>query len=213
MTRQEQRAVRELRKAIKQNLKATATRHGFKKISDEAYKVIDGFIYDIYPFAPPIKCGTEICVSVCVKPLVLDDIFWKVFQMEEISDKQSFSFHVTAAFASYPHYILRQNFAVGNIEETGAVLDEIFGLMDQYISEHHKRCNTIADFKAEILQEDTSNSRMDAVLCEIAEGNFQEAARLAKKAMEKDGRGPLNKIINDRIMGIYDYVLEFCEGK
>ena len=133
--------------------------------------------------------------------------------MEEIARKQSFSFHVTAAFAPYSHNILEQRFAIGNAEETGAVLDEIFGLMDQYILEHHRQCNTIAGFKAEILQKDTSSSRMNVVLCEIVEGNFQEAARLTKKAMEKDDRGLFNQIINDRIMGIYDYVLEFCEGK
>ena len=213
MTRQEQKAVRELREAIKQSLKSAATHHGFKKISDCAYKVIDDFVYDIYPFAPPIKCGTEICVRVGVKPLVLDNIFWEVFQMEEISKKQSFSFHVTAAFVPYSHNILEQRFAIADSKETGTVLDEIFGLMDQCVLEHHRHCNTVSDFKAEILQKDTSISRMNVVLCEIAEGNFQEAAHLTKKVMEKDGSGIFNKIINGRTMGIYDYVLEFCEGK
>ena len=42
---------------------------------------------------------------------------------------------------------------------------------------------------------------------------FSGCSTLIDMLMEKDGSGIFNKIINGRTMGIYDYVLEFCEGK
>ncbi|MCM1538148.1 MAG: hypothetical protein NC254_07110 [bacterium] len=105
MTRQEQRTVKELRRIIDQNLKAVSKTYGFKVVSKCAYKVIDGFLYEVYISAPPIKCGTAINVTVSVKPCAIDDAFWELYGMQEIARKKPFSFHITAAHAPYPHTI------------------------------------------------------------------------------------------------------------
>ena len=45
MTRQEQKAVKELSEMISKNLKVIAKEHGFKVVSDCAYKVLGDFLY------------------------------------------------------------------------------------------------------------------------------------------------------------------------
>ena len=48
MTRQEQKAVKELSEMISKNLKAVAREHGFKVVSDYAYKVLGDFLYEVF---------------------------------------------------------------------------------------------------------------------------------------------------------------------
>ena len=58
MTRQEQKAVKELSEMISKNLKLVAREHGFKVVSDCAYKVLGDFLYEVFLSAPPIRHGT-----------------------------------------------------------------------------------------------------------------------------------------------------------
>ncbi len=54
MTRQEQKAVKELSAMISKNLKVVAGEHGFKVVSDCAYKVLGDFLYEVFLSAPPV---------------------------------------------------------------------------------------------------------------------------------------------------------------
>ena len=54
MTRQEQKAVKELSAMISKNLKVVAGEHGFKVVSDCAYKVLGDFLSEVFLSAPPI---------------------------------------------------------------------------------------------------------------------------------------------------------------
>ncbi len=110
MTHQEQRTVKELRGTIDQNLKAFSKPYGFKVVSKCAYKVIDGFLYDVYIEAPPIKCGTAISATISVKPCAIDDVFWEVYDMQEMARKKPLSFHITAAHAPYPNTIKKMRY-------------------------------------------------------------------------------------------------------
>ena len=48
MTRQGQKAVKELSEMISKNLKVIAREHGFKVVSDCAYKVLGDFLYECF---------------------------------------------------------------------------------------------------------------------------------------------------------------------
>lgn len=97
MTRQEQKAVKELSAMISKNTKVIAREHGFKVVSDCAYKVLGDFLYEVFLSAPPVRCGTAIRAVVSVKPCVIDNVFWDVYEMGEVARKKPFSFHITAA--------------------------------------------------------------------------------------------------------------------
>ena len=84
MTRQEQKAVKELSEMISKNLKVVAREHGFKVVSDCAYKLGD-FLYEVFLSAPPVRCGTAIRAVVSVKPCAIDNVFWDVYEMGEVA--------------------------------------------------------------------------------------------------------------------------------
>lgn len=213
MTRQEQRMVRELRGTINRDLKAVSKSYGFKVVSECAYKVIDGFLYEVYISAPPIKCGTAISVKISVKPCAIDDIFWNVYDMQEIARKKPLSFHITAAHAPYPHTIKEIEVHVESIAEAGTALNEALHLSDAIINQYHRCCATIAGFKAEIADAESPTDRLNMVLCEIVEENYQNALLLAEKELEIDRHALFVKVTDHGLKGIYEYIKEFCENK
>ena len=83
MTRQEQKAVKELSAMISKNLKVVAGEHGFKVVSDCAYKVLGDFLYEVCLSAPPIRRGTAIRAVVSTKPCAIDNVFWDMYVMGE----------------------------------------------------------------------------------------------------------------------------------
>lgn len=213
MTRQEQKMVKELRGAIDQNLKSVSKLYGFKTVSGCAYKVIDGFLYEVYISAPPIKRGTAINADVSVKPCAIDDAFWEVYHMQEIAQKKPLSFHITAAHAPYPHTIEKMEIPVRSMAEVCEALDEALRLSDMRIEQHRNCCSTIADFKAELAGEASPTDRLNTVLCEIVEGNYQSALLLSEKELEIDRHALFVKVTDHGLKSIYEYVKEFCKER
>lgn len=213
MTRQEQKAVRELSEMISKNLKVIAREHGFKVVSDCAYKVLDDFLYEVLLSAPPVRCGTAIRAVVSVKPCAIDNVFWDVYEMGEVARKKPFSFHITAAHSPSAHIIKEIELSVPTVDAASLVMNEAFCRFNKIIQEHHSRCNKVSDFKAEILHDPAPSARLNVVLCEIAEGNFCQAVLLAERELENGHYGLFNTVTDDGIKSIYDYVKEFCQKK
>ena len=180
MTRQEQKAVKELSAMISKNTKVIAKEHGFKVVSDCAYKVLGDFLYEVFLSAPPIRRGTAIRAVVSVKPCVIDNVFWDAYEMGEVARKKPFSFHITAAHSPSAHIIEEMELPVPTVDAATLVMNEVFCRFNKSIQDHHSRCSTVSDFKAEILHDTAPTARLNVVLCEIAEGNFRQAVLLAE---------------------------------
>ena len=88
MTRQEQKAVKELSEIISKNLKVIAREHDFKVVSDCAYKVLGDFLYEVFLSAPPVRRGTAIRAVVSTKPCT---IATKISSEGVNLDKQAFN--------------------------------------------------------------------------------------------------------------------------
>ena len=126
MTRQEQKAVKELSEMISKNLKAVAREHGFKVVSDCAYKVLGDFLYEVFLSAPPVRRGTAIRAVVSTKPCVIDNVFWDVYEMGEVARKKPFSFHITAAHSPSAHIIQEMELPVPTVDAATLVMNEAF---------------------------------------------------------------------------------------
>ena len=213
MTRQEQKAVKELSEMIAKNLKVIAREHGFKVVSDCAYKVLGDFLYEVFLSAPPVRRGTSIRAVVSTKPCVIDNVFWDVYEMGEVARKKPFSFHITAAHSPSAHIIKEMELPVPTVDAATLVMNEAFCRFNKSIQDHHSRCSTVSDFKAEILHDTAPAARLNVVLCEIAEGNFHQAMLLAEKELENEPYGLFNTVTDGGIKSIYDYVKEFCQKK
>lgn len=79
MTRENQRVVRELRKALNKTCREIGKRRGRKTIFDRERAVK---------------------VNLRCKPLAVNEMYWDVFQMAEEAAKQPLSFHAAGAFAA-----------------------------------------------------------------------------------------------------------------
>ena len=213
MTRQEQKAVKELSVMISKNTKVIAREHGFKVVSDCAYKVLGDFLYEVFLSAPPVRCGTAIRAVVSVKPCAIDNVFWDVYEMGEVARKKPFSFHITAAHSPSAHIIKEMELPVPAVDAATLVMNEVFCRFNKSIQDHHSRCSTVSDFKTEILHDTAPTARLNVVLCEIAEGNFRQAELLAEKELENEPYGLFNTVTDSGIKSIYDYVKEFCQKK
>ena len=221
MTRQEQKAVKELSAMISKNIKVIAKEHGFKVVSDCAYKVLGDFLYEVFLSAPPVRRGTAIRAVVSTKPCVIDNVFWDVYEMGEVARKKPFSFHITAAHSPSAHIIEEMELPVPTVDAATLVMNEAFcqftrsaEIVNQMQGAlNHSRCSTVSDFKAEILHDTAPAARLNVVLCEIAEGNFHQAMLLAEKELENEPYGLFNTVTDGGIKSIYDYVKEFCQKK
>ena len=92
MTRQEQKAVKELSTMLSKNLKVVAGEHGFKVVSDCAYKVLGDFLYEVFLSAPPVRRGTAIRAVVSTKPCVIDNVFWDVYEMGPLISSRKWNY-------------------------------------------------------------------------------------------------------------------------
>lgn len=167
----------------------------------------------VHIFVPPVKCGTAMSADVYVKPCIIDDVFWEVYEMQEITRKKPLGFHITAAHVPYSHIIKNFEICVKSMAEAGEALDEALRLSDTIIEQHHICCATIADFKAEIAGGENPIERLNMVLCEIAEENYQAALQLAEKELKTDRLALFAKLTDQGLKGIYEYAKEFCENK
>ena len=164
MTRQEQKAVKELSAMISKNLKVVAREHGFNVVSDCAYKVLGDFLYEVFLSAPPVRRGTAIRAVVSTKPCVIDNVFWDVYEMGEVARKKPFSFHITAAHSPSAHIIKEMELPVLTVDAATLVMNEAFCRFNKFIQDHHSRCSTVSDFKAEILHDTAPTARLNVVL-------------------------------------------------
>ena len=133
--------------------------------------------------------------------------------MGEVAQKKPFSFHITATHSPSAHIIEEMELPVPTVDAAILVMHEAFCRLNEAIQEHHSRCSTVSDFKAEILHDSAPTARLNVVLCEIAEGNFRQAMLLAEKELENEPYGLFNTVTDDGIKGIYDYVKAFCQKK
>jgi hypothetical protein len=90
-------------------------------------------------------------------------------------------------------------------------LDEAFRQSNAIIEQHHKGCTTIADFKAEIEGLANPIDRLNVVLCEIAEKNYQSALSLTEKELKIDRTALFAKVTDHGLKGIYEYIKEYLE--
>ena len=125
--------------------------------------------------------------------------------MGEVARKKPFSFHITAAHSPSSHIIKEMELPVLTVDAATLVMNEAFCRFNKSIQDHHSRCSTVSDFKAEILHDTAPTVRLNVVLCEIAEGNFRQAMLLA----EKDGY--IQRLLNENNQLRYE--VELLRGK
>lgn len=206
MTREEMRTKREIKRAIeKEFLKPISKKNGYKIISGSAYVVHGDWIYTVDVF------NTHECIimTITVKPIAIDDVFWDIFEIYEEASKRPFSFHVNAAFIPYGLQLEEWKVPVTNLKQVESVLDQAFVDTNSKISMYCEKIKTIQDFKELVLNKEHINY-LNCILCDIVLGDYKSALNTTEEELSKNHSGGFVSIQGG---DIYEYVIRYCKKK
>lgn len=204
MTREEMRIKREIKKTIEKDfLKPISKKNGYKIISGVAYVVYGDWIYTINVF----NTHEWIMMTINVKPIAIDNLFWKIFEIYEDASKRPFSFHVNAAFIPYSLQLEEWKVPVATSEQVESVLDQAFIDANNKISMYCEKIKTIQDFKELVLNEEHINY-LNCILCDIVLRDYKSALNTTEEELSKNHSGGFVSIQGG---DIYEYVIRYCK--
>lgn len=191
MTREEQRLLRETEKQLKKTCKELGRRRGWKTIAGTQYQVRGEILYELMVFLRDRAGGGMDLMSWCsCKPLALDDIFWKVFHMEEIAASQPFSFHVRGAFTARSLALDKRREPLPGPEALGEMTEALFDRAEALAAENP--FPDLAAFRARLEAEERPQV-LGIILCLLGEGNYSRAMELIEENLARGERGGFSR--------------------
>jgi hypothetical protein len=213
MTHKEQQAVRELKKTVAKTLKSLVKEFGYKLLSGWIYKVVNDYLYLVNIDVYPVSLGKYISTKISVKPLIIDNIFWEVYEMDDLVKITSISPHISASEGPYPLIIKEYNTPAGPTDEVDYALIRVFEEADSIINEYNKRFTDISSFKSELEGREDEHSVLGIILCDIAEGNYKEALSITKEEIKKGNIGSFAKYDENGVTGINEYLEKYLMAR
>ena len=213
MTHKEQQAVRELKKTVAKTLKSLVKEFGYKLLSGWIYKVVNDYLYLVNIDVYPVSLGKYISTKISVKPLIIDNIFWEVYEMDDLVKITSINPHISASEGPYPLIIKEYNTPAGPTDEVDYALIRVFEEADSIINEYNKRFTDISSFKSELEGREDEHSVLGIILCDIAEGNYKEALSITKEEIKKGNIGSFAKYDENGVTGINEYLEKYLMAK
>lgn len=209
MTREEQRLLRETDRQRKKTCKELGKRRGWKTIAETQYQVRGEILYELMVFLRDRAGGGMDLMAWCTcKPLVLDDIFWKVFHMEEDAASQPFSFHVQGAFTAPSLTLDKWRVPLSGpeaLEETaGAVFDRAEALATE---------NPFPDltaFRARLEAEERPQI-LGIILCLLGEKDYPRAMECIEENLARGERGGFSRENGRR--SILEDARDYCAAR
>ena len=192
MKREEAKILREKEKSLEKSIKLIAKKRGYKSIMGFPYKIVDGFLYEVL-ISTSLK-GKEksdfiptLYIYIQSKPLILDLIFWKVFDMYEEASKQPESFHIKGAFTANSVIIddFYQDFFEEQNQEVTAniILDKV----NLIIENSRKQIFDIDTFETFIA--DKPNQELNNILLLILKKDFKQAEKIINDCIKNEISG------------------------
>lgn len=170
MTREEQRKLRELKKALPKLLKEKAKKYKFKKKDYMLwYNSNDLFFTNHIDVRETIDGGCCCSYSVKVKPLWIDDLLWECLKMEE-NKREPISLRSIGAFTVSGVKIISD---FTRMKEWS--IEELELLVDQYLNEFYDviEMTTIEDFYSN-LSNDSYHEELRVALTLLHDEKYQE---------------------------------------
>jgi len=203
MTREEQRQIREKRKAMELVIKTDTKLFGYKTAMGFAYKFIDDFAFEIL-----ITTHTNIDVMIRTKPIILDKVFWEVFKMDDEVKNMPKSFHITGAFVASAVIINKFEHQYNTPEEAKDKFKYILEQADSIIENFRK---TVFDIKT--FQEYIKNNPyeyLNDILIDILNEKYNEALNKINQCIKEHKSGGF---AGEKGKSIIEYAKEYCEQK
>ncbi len=204
MTREEQKLNRELKKRLPQEIRKLNKKYKFQYAHEFLYRFEGDFLYIGMPHMSSIECG-RLSNSVEIKPWVLDEIYWRVQQMnvEELL-RQPKSFHVRGAFTVRHIYYDKLSIYQVTSDNFAEMIENMLIDFDKFISEHKKNLINIECIKDNLDGYEISD--LTKALVYINQEEYEEALFLLQNGDKNDG------IIHMDARGktAKEYAIDFC---
>ena len=209
MTREERRLFRETEKQLKKTCKELGKRRGWKTIAGTQYQVRGEILYELMVFLRERAGGGMDLMAWCTcKPLALDDIFWKVFQMEEAAASQPFSFHVRGAFTARSLTLDKRRAPLSGPEELESAVEAVFDRAETLAAENP--FPDLAAFRARLEAEERPQP-LEIILCLLGEGNYPRAMECIEENLARGERGGFSRENGRR--SILEDARDYCAAR
>ena len=202
---------KELDKHISDAVKERLKKYGYKRRNINLFKKQGDYFVTIVIFATGMD-NNMIQVWGEVKPYIFDDIFWKVFQMEE-NLEQPMGLRANGAFTVRGLEIYDQYQEVQSYDEVEGYVDEMLRNCDEAIMALINRIGSdfhaFLEYSKGVGQPGLYDYALCKMLLDIKEENYQDARDLAIDEIKNHRHGDFAN------MGkyIYEYVVDFCEER
>ena len=199
MATEESKKILENIKARDYAIKKISKFFGYKTIMDYIYKIVDNFVFviNVEYFKVIISC----------KPLILDEMFWEIFEMLEKAKYQPSSFHVKGIFTA--NTVTIDTFEIdSNISvENEIKFSEIFTKINFVIDNYHKNVFDLNSFQEYI--KNYENQYLNDILIDIINKKYKIALDKINNCIKnrKDGH------FSSNLKSIIEYAKEYCEKR
>lgn len=206
MTREERRKVRTIEQELKKKIREACKRHKYKTVDGCGYKVMNGYIYDVYVWVA--DKGEMLTARLCGKLLALDELFWEVFGIQEEVKNKPMSFHLLGAFVADSLILDEWKCPLESLEKMDEVLDEIFIMTEEKVAKYAQEFQEIENYKKTMEQKEYL--KLNAILCDMIQGHYKEALDCLESELAEGNTG---RFLSVQGGSIYDRAKQYCEKK
>jgi hypothetical protein len=205
MTREEMKRLKEDKKTLELIIKNNSKLYGYKTISGFVYKIINDFVFVILIGINYVH--KTITVSIECKPIILDNIFWEIFNIDEDVKNQPLSFHVNGAFTAKTVKIKSFELVYNGKEEIDTKFKEIINCSNNIIERYKEKINNIDTFYENIMNDE--NQYLNIILIDIIRNNYQKALDKINDCIKEYKTGGFMK----NTKNIIELAKEYCEKR
>lgn len=217
-TKEQRQLMKVMDKLFKQKYAFVAKQYGFKSSSYNAFKVDHSFFFDCFVTLNNLALFDnylEITISLHVKPLQVDEIYWEIFGLDE-NKKKPLSFRAQGVFVvKGPTLLIRHNItlkeSIPNEENLTKIIKKGFDLIAEKINAFLKQwtVETFDSTKFEYVGISNDQVLLEMLLL-IMNGKYKETLDFINIKLNQNEKGQYYKSDGTNI---YDLVKKYCEKK
>jgi phosphoribosylformylglycinamidine (FGAM) synthase PurS component len=206
MTREEMKRLKENKQALELIIKNNSKLYGYKTVSGFVYKTINDFVFII--LIGINYANKNITVSIEYKPIILDKIFWEIFNMAEETKNKPLSFHINGVYTVKTVKIKGFELGYNNKEEAEIIFKEIIDCSNNVIEEYREKTNSIDRFYENIV--DDKDQYLNIILIDIMKKDYKKALGKIKICINNYEDGGF---MNENYKSIIELAKEYCEER
>lgn len=196
-----------LNKYLTQVLKPIKKSYGFKSREGTLFKQMEDYFLTISIYVTGMK-GNKLSVNAYVKPYIIDDLFWDVFDMRGNKD-EPMSLRATGAFTFDSLLIYNNTMIISDYDQVMPFVNDEIKKMMAIVNTFIQQYTTLEDFylySQTIDKHGLYDVDLMFMLTQIYQGNYIIARQLAEERVLNNNKGRFAQ----GSKYIYEYVIDYC---